>query len=255
VERIQTPALVARKVEYGEADLILTLLTRERGRISALARSARRSRRRFGGALSLFVVGQATLRPPVRGELFGLESFEGLEDLGGPLAADVVKVAHGSYLLELARELWPASQAEPASFELLVQALRALAGGVASPTLLRAFELQILAAAGLAPSLDRCVRCGGPPSGSGGAVRVDIGAGGVICARCEGGGWPLPGAAHALLLELQRTPMQAAAALAPPAEVARAMRDLNLLLLRHTLGKELRSLEVIAQLGVRTPRP
>jgi DNA repair protein RecO (recombination protein O) len=247
MDRIRTPALVARLVDYGEADRVCTLLARSHGKVSALARGARRSRRRFGGALSLFVVGEATLRPPRRGELYGLERFDAVEDLGSHIAEDVVKLGHGSYLLELTRELWPAAQPEPTAFDLLLAALRSLAGRPPAPALLRAYELQLLGAVGLAPSLDRCVVCGLPPSGP---VRINVARGGVLCAGC-GDGLPLAPATHQLLQQLQRAPLHAAAALPASVEAAREARNVTLLVLRHVLGKDLRSVEFLLKMSSR----
>jgi len=247
METISTPALLARRVDYRDADLICTLLTRARGKLSAMARGARRSRKRFGGALGLFVVGEATLRSPARGgELHLLERFDSVEDLAGPISADVIKVAHGSYLLELARELWPTAQAEPAGFDLLCETLRVLAARPPAPMLLRAFELQFLQVSGLAPLVDRCVSCGGEP---GGELRFDLARGGVTCAECGGEGVPLAGPVHQLLLQLRSSPPREAAALTCDAESARSLRELMVRLTRHALGKELRSLEFIMQLG------
>ncbi len=60
--QLRTDAIVVRRVAYGEADLIVTLYTRELGKISALARSARRSRKRFGGGLELFNITSLELK-------------------------------------------------------------------------------------------------------------------------------------------------------------------------------------------------
>jgi DNA repair protein RecO (recombination protein O) len=258
VDRIQTPALLARSVDYRDADRICTLLTRAQGKISALARGARSSRRRFGGALSLFVIGDASLRPARRGgELLTLECFDALEDLAPRIASDAVKVGHGSYILELARELWPPAQPEEAAFELVCDALRTLAGSGPDPALLRAYELQLLGAIGLAPALDRCVGCGAAAADP---VRVNIARGGILCADC-GPGLPLSVAAHAVLLRLQRAPLGRASALAagdPPAALSpgtvspmREARDVMQLVLRQVLGKDLRSVEFLAQLAGR----
>nr|MDQ2647496.1 DNA repair protein RecO [Myxococcota bacterium] len=67
-----TEALVLRRVEYGDADLIVTLLTLSLGRVSALARGARKSRRRFGGALEPFFTLSVTLEERRSSELFAL---------------------------------------------------------------------------------------------------------------------------------------------------------------------------------------
>jgi DNA repair protein RecO (recombination protein O) len=249
VDRIQTAALLARSVDYRDADRICTLLTRSQGKISALARGARRSRGRFGGALSLFVVGEASLRLAQRGgELLTLERFDALEDLAPRLASDAVKIGHGSYILELARELWPPAQPEEASFELVCEALRVLAASQPNAALLRAYELQLLGAVGLAPALERCVGCGAAVADP---VRVSIARGGVLCAGC-GQGLPLSAAAHAVLLQLQRTPLAQTSAVseAGPGPIPmREARDLMQLVLRQVLGKDLRSVEFLAQLS------
>jgi DNA repair protein RecO (recombination protein O) len=248
MESVTSSALVARRVEYGEADLVLTLLTQARGKLPALARSARRSRQRFGGALALFVVGEANLRPPrPGGELWMLERFEAREDLGAAIGADLVKMAHGSYLLELTRELWPADQPEPAGFALLLQGLRALAVSPPSPSLLRAYELAALGAVGLAPALESCVACDRALAPEQPAA-FNFGRGGIVCAACGSQGLPLSGAARSELLALRSIPLAEAAQRRPAPEVARSLREFAVELVRFSLGKELRSLQFIREL-------
>lgn len=262
-ERFVTQALLARKVDYAESDRVCTLLSRELGKISALARGARRSRRRFGGALSLFVLGEAELRTRPRSELLSLERFDSVEDLAPQIATDVVKVAHGSYVLELARELWPAQQPEPRVFSLVCQALRALAGGPGQeaqtgPGLLRAYELQLLRAIGVGPSFDRCVRCGmavdaDGAGGGGSAAGLSVTGGGAICFRCGATGWPLSREVLSLCDQLARTPLAEAGALAMSGAARRDLRDLMLMLLRHYLGKDLQSWAFLRQLATASP--
>jgi DNA repair protein RecO (recombination protein O) len=242
-----TRALLARSVDYREADKICELLTVEIGRISTMARSARKSRRRFGGALSLFVLGQAEIKRPARGDLLELESFEAVEDFGGAISADVIKIAHGSYMIELARELWPPGQPEPATFGILLEALRVLAAGPASASLLRAFELRILASLGLGLLLDRCVACG--RAAERGWTSVNVARGGLVCPPCGGSGQELSLEAMELLGRLTRIPLAESAAIVPERTVAREARDTLLIAVRGHLGKELRSLAFIAGLG------
>lgn len=245
MERVTTAALLARAVDYGEADRICTLLTDGLGKVSALAKSARRSRKRYGGALSLFVVGEATLAPPRRGGLMLLERFDAVEDLAGPVSSDLVKVAHGSYVLELSRELWPAEQPEPAAFALVRDTLRALARHPPAPALLRCFELGILSLMGVAPLLDHCVRCGVAGEGDG---WFDLARGGLLCESCGPGERPLPGDVRELLLRLAGLSPDEAARHVQPAGLARRTRELMLATVRHNLGKDLRSLEFLMQL-------
>lgn len=245
-----TKALVARVVDYGESDRVCTLLTQGFGKISVLAKSARKSRRRFGGALSLFVLGEATLGQHSRGDLFTLERFDSVEDLGPSILSDLVKVAHGSYMVELVRELWPAGQQEPRLFHFLWQALKALANFPSSKTLLRAFELQVLALAGLVPNFEHCVCCGEKPVE--GALGFNVDQGGVVCSHCGPHILPLSKDALQQLRKLQGISLEDAAQTNLEPDIASRLRDLMLMVVRHHLGKDLRSLEFIAQLP-RTP--
>lgn len=244
-----TDALLARSVDYAEADRVCTFLTRTVGKVTALARSARRSRRRFGGALGLFVVGEAALRKG-RGELLVLERFEAREDLSARISADVIKVAHGGYVLEVARELWPAEQRDPALFELVVETLRALSLTPPSANLLRAFELKALAVCGVLPALERCAGCDRPLDP--GPLTLDAGRGGAICARCAPPGDEVAAVACAGLLQLLRTPIDRVVEhpKTDPA-AARVMRGLMLDAVRLHLGRDLQSLRFIAQLAGR----
>src|SRR5262245_52736465 len=130
MQRLVTPAVVLRTVDYGEADRVVTLLCKDGGKLGALARGARKSTKRFGAALALFGVGEATLVERAGAELWTLESFHGAR--GFPrIMADVAKVAHGGYACELVRELAPPRQAEPELFALLVTLLDLLDGAPA----------------------------------------------------------------------------------------------------------------------------
>lgn len=247
-ETVTTEALLARSVDYGEAHRICELLTRSHGRISVLARGARRSRRRFGGALSLFVISRATVKVVSGRELHTLERLECQRDLGGALAGQMAKMAHGSYIVELARELWPVEEPDPPRFELVCLALTTLAEAPASPALLRAYELQLLGSFGLAPNLQTCVRCGRKELSD--PCHFDVAGGGVVCGRCPAPNMPLPGEALAALRLLAQTPLpQAAGAVAHlGAEPRATMQRLMLAQLRYHLGKDLKSLQFIGSL-------
>ena len=235
-------------MDYRETDRICQLLSEQAGPISVMARGARRSRKRFGGALSLFVIGEATFRPAARdGGLATLERYDCLEDLAPRISSDVVAVAHGSYIIELARELWPEGQPDAELFALVCEALRALSAGPPSPGLLRAYELQLLAAVGLAPSLDRCVACGRSPDATE-PVSFNVPRGGLVCGRCPGQGGGLAPSILRLLLTLSRTPLREARARQATPEAARGARETMVALVHHHLGKPLKSLQFILEL-------
>src|SRR5512142_1063854 len=97
-------AIVLRTVDYGESARVVTLLSRERGKVSAFARGARASRRRFGGALEPFTLLAAEVRGRSSSDLLGLESTAVVRGFGG-IRGDLARIACAAYAAELAREL------------------------------------------------------------------------------------------------------------------------------------------------------
>lgn len=257
-ESIRTDAVVVRRVAYGEADLIVTAYTRARGKVSALARSARRSRRRFGGALELFTVSEIELRERPRSELHTLAYAEPRRVFPA-LATGMAALAHAGYGTELVRELTAAEQPDPAVFDLLVELYEVLSARGAHPPVLRAFELRLLGCVGLAPALDRCVGCGAqqPRALDAPGAVLDTVRGGVICGGCAGASArsarrPMPAPARRLLVAAQRaTTLASMCAGGPPGggEGAAEARDAMLATLLAHIGKPLRSVEFVAKLG------
>ncbi len=180
----KTSAVVVRALDYGEADRIITLVAPDVGRLTGIAKGAKRSRRRFGAALELFTLVSATYFEKPAFELVRLEEAEILA--GFPMIRrDLTKIAHAAYLIELAgRAVQPR---EPASrvFRLLVETLGAIDCEPADEGRLRAFELELLVLLGYSPELRRCARCRRARPAEG-RFRVSLRAGGLLCRTCLG---------------------------------------------------------------------
>jgi DNA repair protein RecO (recombination protein O) len=246
--RVITPAVVVRTVDYGEADRIVTLLTREHGKLSAIARGAKKSKKRFGAGLALFGVGEATFSEKAGTDLATLEAFDGARGFPG-LLSDVAKVAHGGYACELVRELVPPRQPEPELFDLLVGFLGLLDGGEARAETLRVLELRVLDAVGLRPSLEVCASCGGVEELDRDGQVFDVRRGGVVCAACHGNGRALSGEARRALCDAQRRSLDESVALTLPPAVNASCRDALGALITDHLGRQLKSVEFIAKLN------
>src|SRR6187551_1459718 len=127
--------VVLKTTPLRESDLLVVLYTHGQGRVAAVARGARKSTRRFAGALQLLVLGRYQLGRRPRGDLWGLEGAE-VEREWTTLASDVFAVAHASYLAELVANLMPAEMPEPHALDLVVALWESLAEHGPSPAAL-----------------------------------------------------------------------------------------------------------------------
>jgi DNA repair protein RecO (recombination protein O) len=202
-EPLKLTGVVLRTVDYGEADRVVTLLTAERGKVSAFARAARASRRRFGGALEPFTLLHAEARERRGADLLSLESVM-VERGFGAIRADLARIACAGYACDLARELVRDAEPHQDLLALLVEYLARLDAGPARPTALRAFELLALGAAGFMPCLAACALCGGA-LGAEGRLPFDPAHGGALCNACSARASPAaPRLAPATLAALAR---------------------------------------------------
>ena len=191
--------IVLRTQKLGEADRIITVLTRRNGRVRAVAKGVRRTRSKFGATVEPF--SHVDLQLYVGRSLDIVNQAESLMSYGDPLSADYPRWTAGTAVLETAERL-TAEEKEPALrlFLLVVGALRALVEGEKDPSLvLDAFLLRAMSVAGYAPALDECAGCGAP----GPHRAFSVPAGGAVCAACRppGAASPSP-AAMALLRDL-----------------------------------------------------
>ncbi|WP_052305528.1 MULTISPECIES: DNA repair protein RecO [Thermomonospora] len=180
--------IVLRTQKLGEADRIVTVLTRRSGRIRAAAKGVRRTRSKFGARLEPFT--HVDLQFYERRSLDLITQAETLRPYGEPLVTDYPRYTAGVAMLETAEKL-TAEEKEPAlrQFLLLLGGLRTLVDRSHDPRLvLDAYLLRSLSVAGWAPALDECARCG-----SRGRLRVfAIAAGGALCGACRQPGAATP---------------------------------------------------------------
>jgi len=182
-----TRAFILRSVDYRDSDRILTLLSRDLGKIGAIAKGARSSRRRFGGALEPFAVLEVTLTPGRGREgLFVIDEASVLADNRG-LSGDLERLGAAAFMTELVRELLPDGQPDARMFDLLAECLSLLVlEGAPVPPLTICAQLRALTLAGFAVSTGACNACGKPLPG-GRRAFFDPRRGGVICTGCGGG--------------------------------------------------------------------
>jgi DNA repair protein RecO (recombination protein O) len=221
----KTEAIVLRSIRYGEADRVLHLYSATRGRIGAIAKGVRRPRSRFGGRLEPFFRLHLVLYEG-RGELATVTSAHTIA-AHPRLRADGPALGAAARACDAVLRLLDSEQANPAAYNLLCRYLAILDGsessaadgsadGAAGLATAVAFRLKLALAAGFAPELASCARCG---EGDG-LAGFSGAAGGVVCAACEHGAFPLGAEAHLFLIEALGRPLTQA-----PSAGERALRQ------------------------------
>lgn len=185
-ERITSDALLLRRVPYGEADLILTFFTEARGVLSAAARAARKSVKRFGALEPLHLL-RVTLEDRPGADLGHLVEAQIVRPRLG-LLADLQRIDAASIALQWVRRASPHRVAEPTLWDDLNALLDELDTGE-DPALVRAhlaaMGLRLLQAAGWGLELAACVRCGRECDPEATAC-IDASRGGLVCRACGG---------------------------------------------------------------------
>ncbi|MDD9827216.1 MAG: DNA repair protein RecO, partial [Deltaproteobacteria bacterium] len=268
VAALHTEALLLRSADFGESDRMLHLLTPATGRLTAVAKGARRSVKRFGGNLDFFNHLRVQLDRRRPGAPARLDHARLLRAFHG-LRGNARRFGLSCYLLELLDRLAPEGGAAADCAGLFAFAIGALERVNADPPDLRLrvlLELRSLDRLGLRPELARCVRCGGGVEQRPEGVLFHIAEGGPLCFRCaarpaEGGAARPAGGGLRVQLGTLRA-LQASLGfrldrlgrigLGPAA--LREAAELLHRFLRFHIGVELKSERVLAQLAPRGAR-
>ena len=177
-------AVVLRTHKLGEADRIVTLLTRQHGRVRAVAKGVRRTSSKFGARLEPFMVVDAQFY--IGRSLDIVQQADSLGAYGADIAADYDRYTAANAIVETADRVNEA-ESSPDQFFLLVGALRSLSRGEHAPqAIMDSYLLRTRALSGWAPSFSDCARCGAP----GPHDRFVAQLGGVVCPDCAPAGSP-----------------------------------------------------------------
>lgn len=180
-----TPAILLRRTDYGDFDLIVTVFSREKGKLALMAKSGKKSKKRFGGILELFAELEIVGRFGRRGDLALLQEAN-LIDAFANIRSDVQKTAYASYWVELVNA-WAEEQVRmDPLYALLQHVLAALdSGRGVDHELSILFQMRLLKFSGHSPNLRHCVVCRKELEA---LVQSDVGlsmqAGGVVCRGC-----------------------------------------------------------------------
>ena len=178
-------AIVIRTVDFSESSLVVTLFTREFGKIGALAKGAKRLKSPFESALDLLALCRIVFLHKTSDALDLLTEAKLLRRFR-PHGRDLLDLYAGYYVAELLGELTDENDPHPKLFDLADETLAALAAGEPVARRVIRFELGMLRLLGHMPSLETCAECGAAVTASG---RIAFGQidGGVLCNQCRAG--------------------------------------------------------------------
>lgn len=171
--------IVIRTTNYSETNKIVTLFTREWGKVGVMARGAKKPNSRLAAVTQLFTYGYFLVQ---KGNGLGtLQQGEMIASMRA-IKEDIFLTAYSSYIVDLADKSTEDKKPNPFLFELIYQSLNLINEGYDAEIIMNIFEMKMLNSLGLYPILDKCSVCGSAD----GHFSFSIREGGLICHRCLG---------------------------------------------------------------------
>jgi len=182
---VTVAGIVLRQYSLGERDRIVVLYTRERGKLTAVAKGARQPRSKLAAITQPLTYGRFTI---ARGKTLGVLTQGLLEEAFFLLKQDLWRTSFATCAIELLDKTVPEGDVAPEIFNLILASLYQFQDSPDPEVVLRFFQLQLLRHLGYLPTLQRCARCNNPIPDIHGACGVYLfhsEQGGVICNECR----------------------------------------------------------------------
>jgi DNA repair protein RecO (recombination protein O) len=231
-------AVVLRHSDFGEADRLLTLYTREHGKVRAIAKGARKIASRKAGHLEPFT--RVKLQLAKGRDLLIVTQAETI-DAYPSLRADLTLTGYAAYVLELLDRFVPDEEtAVPSLFRLLTETLSRLATDSIPWLTIRSYEMRLLDLLGFRPRLFECANCGKEILAEDQFFSAVLG--GAVCPRCGRGlpgPWPISVDALKYLRHFQRSEYRTAMRARPDAETQKEVETVMQGYFQYLLEREL----------------
>ena len=242
----RSEAIVLRRIDFGEADRLLTLYSREFGKIKAVAKGTRKPQARKTGHVELFMRSNFMF---AKGKNIDIVTQAELVEPYLAMRDDLVRTTYAAYAAELIDGLTAEADRDLAKYDLLSQALGWLAESDNFLLAARYYELRLLGLAGFQPQLFHCVSCHEPIEQQDQFFSAELG--GVLCPACQAAdrrAQPISGSAVKILRHLQTHQWSHVKELRLRAKVQRDLEGVMHYYLRHILERNLRSADFLYRL-------
>lgn len=172
-------AIVLRRISCGETDRIVTLFSREKGKISGIAKGSRKPASRLAGPTETMICARFQL---AKGTNLDVITQAEVKESFPQIHSDLMRLAYASYMIEAADGFALEDEVNEGLFRLLMSSLYMLERLVEPETAARVFDLRLMRELGYEPVLDRCLRCGRPLGTA--KAGFSPSSGGMVCRDC-----------------------------------------------------------------------
>jgi DNA repair protein RecO (recombination protein O) len=248
-----TSAIVLRSWPFGESDKIVSFLTEGHGKLTGIAKGAKRSKKRFVNSLEPFSFVNLNFQDRSQSTLAFILGCE-LQKSYKNLTASLEKIAFASYCVEITEGLIGEREENRLVFDHLKRSLSRLENEETSVTFLVGFELKLLSLAGYQPCLESCRRCGMQPSFLYAPVQTQwyfsLRDGGILCAGCSKLRKeivPISGATLDLMINLQHEPSLTFQNTNPSPAVLKQIRSATVRFIQFQLNRDIKSASFLNQ--------
>lgn len=177
---VKWEGIIIRSIDYGESSKVITLFSREHGKVGIMARGAKKPKSRLAAVSQLFTHGYYLCKTGAGSGMPDLSQGDILESYR-ELRQDILRTAYAAYFAELLDRLTHEREANPFLFQLLLLTFRYLDEGKDPEILARIFESKMLIVAGIRPQLQACCNCGREEE----PYKISVTQGGLLCPQCQ----------------------------------------------------------------------
>lgn len=241
---IKSEAYVIRKMPFRETSWMVTLFTRESGKIKGIVKGARKLKSKLLSAFELLTYLNVVFYERAKSNLH-LVSDASILRGNEKIRKSFSSLTYGSYFAELIDGLLEEHDPQPAVFDLLQSAVHELEkSNLAFETLARAFEFKLLDSAGLSPHLDQCMKCGASEMKK---LYFSVAQGGLFCERChsEGGGFLISRSTVNAIDAFLHHDLETAARLEFTPQIDQELHQIAQRFIERRIEKRLKSLQFI----------
>ncbi len=242
----RTEAIVLKRSDFGEADRLLTLYSREFGKLKAIAKGARKPQSRKTGHVELFMRSQFLM---AKGQDLDVITQAEMAEAYPALRDDLVRTTYAGYVVELLDRMTAEEGPNPSLYNLLAQTLGRLTTSDDVRLVARYYELRLLGLAGFQPQLFRCLSCDEPIQEQDQFFSYELG--GLLCPNCRAAdrrARPVTAVAVKVLRYLQSRPWETVQALQLKRPLHHELETIMHGYIAHILERDLKSVEFLHRL-------